>query len=200
MIAELVKHHCGPGTHPIWQRLSLLVFIPTIHRTTSHVVASFPSLARDDVSQHTLAAFLEFLQSAELRARHSHIAFAVARALRRKTFRWAIHEARSAMTEETDPAMTAEADDVLVDDGFSGAFHLQQFLDSCQRNGWLSVDERVLLTLSKIEGLSCSEIARRNGHTAVAIKRRIQRLLDRLRRVAGDADRRLPRQLELFTK
>jgi DNA-directed RNA polymerase specialized sigma24 family protein len=124
----------------------------------------------------------------------------VARALRRKAFRWAIHEARNTMAEETDPAMTTETDAVLVGDGFSGAFQLQQFLDSCQRNGWLSVDERVLLTLFKIEGRSCSEIAERNGHTAVAIKRRIQRLLDRLRRVAGDAEGRLPRQLELFGK
>jgi hypothetical protein len=36
-IAELLKHHRGSGAHPIWQKLFLLVFIPTIHRTTSQV-------------------------------------------------------------------------------------------------------------------------------------------------------------------
>ena len=38
--------------------------------------------------------------------------------------------------------------------------------------------ERRILTESKIEGLSCRELSQRNGHSAVAIQHRIQRLID----------------------
>ena len=75
---------------------------------------------------------------------------------------------------------------------------LQQFLDDCERRGWLSSEERELLTQFKLEGVSCPELARRSGHSVVAIRHRIQRLLDRLRRIAQTSSNGTPEQLNLF--
>jgi hypothetical protein len=75
---------------------------------------------------------------------------------------------------------------------------LGQFLDNCQRKGWLSTEERQLLIEFKLEGISGPELARRNGHSVVAIRHRIQRLLDRLRRIAQSSGNGMPQQLNLF--
>lgn len=75
---------------------------------------------------------------------------------------------------------------------------LGQFLDNCQRKGWLSTEERQLLIEFKLEGISCPELARRKGHSVVAIRHRIQRLLDRLRRIAQTSGSGMPQQLNLF--
>jgi len=200
LILELLKRNSSSGVQSIWQRILLRVFIPTIHRTTSQITASFPSLARDDVSQYIVCSFLEFLRSRDLQTRRSHIAFTIARKLRRRAFRWAIHEARGAGREETDGSRTTEIEDVVEEEPFSAKILLRQFLDDCQRIGSLSSEERDLLVQFKIEGVSCLELALRNGHSAVAIQHRIQRLLDRLRRIARKTPRGLQEQLELFPR
>lgn len=190
LVGENARASCGS----FWQRLLLLAFIPAIHRTTSQVRMAFPSLAEDDVCQHAMAVLLEFLASKELQTLSSHLAFTVARRIRRGVFRWAIGESRLAAPEEIqessfeEPAgrETAEAATIL---GY--------FLDTCQRAGWLSREERQLLMQSKIQGLSYGELAMRNGHSAVAIQHRLQRVLERLRRVAKKSP---PRQLELFER
>lgn len=200
LILELLKRNSSSGAESIWQRILLRVFIPTIHRTTSQITASFPSLARDDVSQYIVCSFLEFLPSRDLQTRRSHIAFTIARKLRRGAFRWAIHEARGAAREETHGSRTTEIEDAVEEEPFSAKILLHQFLDDCQRIGSLSSEERDLLVQFKIEGVSCLELALRDGHSAVAIQHRIQRLLDRLRRIARKTPRALPEQLELFPR
>ena len=60
LLSELLKQSASAAFRSVCQRLLLLVFIPTIHRTASHVRAAFPSIARDDASQHVVCAFLEF--------------------------------------------------------------------------------------------------------------------------------------------
>jgi hypothetical protein len=178
------------------QRLLLLVFIPTIHRTASQVTAIFPSLSRDDISQQVVSVFLDFLHSTELETRRSHVAFTIARKLRRSAFRWAIRESRAAASEdvERNPA----ADELASEAQLPAQRLLHQFLDSCQEHGWLSIEERHLLIQFKIEGVSCLELARQNGPSAIAIQRRIQRLLDRLRRLAQQTRRENLEQLQLF--
>jgi DNA-directed RNA polymerase specialized sigma24 family protein len=198
LLLELLRENSTTDLPSLWQRLLLLAFIPTIHRTTSQITAMFPSLTRDDTSQHILSVFLEFLHSAELQTRRSHIAFTIARRLRRSAFRWAIHESRSVMPEEMEGHRTPYAEDVAAETPLHAEILLQQFLDTCQKTGWLSAEERHLLVQFKIEGASCQELARRNGHSAVAIQHRIQRLLNRLRRHAQKTWRSLPEQLELF--
>lgn len=198
LLLELLEQNWRAGVSSIWQRLLLQVFIPTIHRTASQVTASFPSLAREDVSQHILCSFLEFLPSRELQLRRSHLAFTIARKLRRRAFRWAIHEAQGTLREEPDPAPAIALDNLASSQSSGVQILLHQFLDDCQRIGALGPEERKLLTEFKIEGLSCIELARRNGHSAIAIQHRIQRLLDRLRRIAAETENHRAQQLQLF--
>jgi hypothetical protein len=185
------------GRRSLCQQLLLLVFIPTIHRTASHITAAFPSLVRDDVSQQVVSVFLEFLHSAELQARRSHLAFTIARKLRRNAFRWAIRESRSAPPEDTETDVEASADAAACEGPLPADRQLSEFLDSCQEHGWLSVEERHLLVQFKIEGISFAELSR-NGHSKIAIQHRIQRLMDRLRRLAQSSGPALAEQLELF--
>ena len=200
ILLELLRLRGQSGAHSIWQQILLLVFIPTIHRTTSQIAATFACLARDDIAQHTLATLLEFLRSQELQTRHSHIAFTIARKVRRLAFRWAIHESRVAASDDGDQTPMAHKGDAVAADTLHAEILLHQFLDNCQRAGWLSSEERDLLIQFKVEGISCQELASRNGHSAVAIQHRIQRSLDRLRRLAKTPPGPLPEQLELFPR
>jgi DNA-directed RNA polymerase specialized sigma24 family protein len=183
---------------PMWQRLLLLVFIPTVHRTTSQIAATFPSLTRDDTAQHIFAIFLEFLYSEDLRSRHSHLAFTIARKMRRSAFRWAIRESRKSLWDEADVTPTASVETDVGNDDSHANILLQQFLDNCQRGGWLSTEERELLTQFKLEGISALELARRTGYSAVAIRHRVHRVLGRLRRIAQRSGNGTPEQLSLF--
>ena len=200
LLLEFLKQNSSAPLQSIWQRLLLLVFIPTIHRSTSQIAAMFPSLARDDISQQVVSVFLEFLHSRELQTRRSHVAFTIARKLRRGAFRWAIHESRGTKPGDVDGNATTYADAVAAEEPLHAGILLHQFLDNCQKTGWLSPEERGLLVQFKIQGVSCQELARRNGHSAVAVQHRIQRLLDRLRRLAQRTGRGVPEQLELFPR
>jgi DNA-directed RNA polymerase specialized sigma24 family protein len=201
LLSELLKQSASAGFRSVCQRLLLLVFIPTIHRTASHVRAAFPSIARDDASQHIVCAFLEFLDSEELQTHGSHVAFFIARKLRRHAFRWAIQESRGAVPEEVGGDQITEVEDVVGEEPLYAEVLLKQFLDNCQKMGWLSLEERTLLVRFKIEGLTCEELAGRNGHAAAAVQHRIQRLLERLRRLAHQTRwQRAPEQLELFPR
>ena len=182
----------------LWQRLLLLVFIPTIHRTTSQITATFPSLTRDDTAQYLITVLLELLRSDELQSRRSHLAFSIARKIRRRAFRWAIHESRRSLRDETDATPTAPHERRVGDEDSRSCILLGQFLDNCQRRGWLSAEERELLTQFKLEGISGPELARRNGHSVVAIRHRIHRLLGRLRRIARKSETISSEQLDLF--
>lgn len=198
LIVALVRARAQQPFDPIAQSLLVLVFVPTLHRTASQVAATFPLLSREDTAQHLFAALIEFLDSRELCAQRSHLAFVVARKMRRSAFRWAIRESRLNLPAEPvqAPAPSEETDEAR-DEGHP-AILLAKFLDDCQSRGWLSQEERELLTRFKVEGVSGAEIGGHSGHSAVAIRHRIQRLLERLRRIAqksggGDAG-----QLDLF--
>jgi DNA-directed RNA polymerase specialized sigma24 family protein len=201
LLREILKKNQSTVLRSICQRLLLLVFIPTIHRTTSQITVAFPSLARDDVSQHVVSVFLEFLDSQELQGRGSHVAFTIARKLRRQAFRWAIRESRGTSCEEVDGAPAGYVEEFVAEEPLYAEVLLQQFLDSCQKTGWMSLDERNFLVQSKIEGVTCQELAGSNGHSAVAVQHRIQRLVGKLRRLAQRTRwERSPQQLELFPR
>jgi DNA-directed RNA polymerase specialized sigma24 family protein len=200
ILLELLRRSRNAALAPMWQKLSLLVFIPTIHRTTTQVTATFPALARDDTAQYLFTVLLEFLPTQELHRRRSHLAFTIARKIRRSAFRWAIRESRTSLRNETNRTSAGAArTDAGVEDSRSKIV-LQQFLDDCQRRGWLSSQERELLIQFKLEGVSCPELARRSGGSVVAVRHRIQRMLDRLRRIARKSGAGLPEQLNLFSR
>jgi DNA-directed RNA polymerase specialized sigma24 family protein len=198
VLLELLRRSSDTLFRPMWQRLLLLVFVPTVHRTTSQIAATFPSLTRDDIAQHLFTVLLEFLHSKELRSRHSHLAFTIARKMRRSAFRWAIRESHTSLRDGMDVPPTTHVETEVNNHHSHANFLLQQFLDNCQRRGWLSSEERDLLTQFKLEGATGSELARRNGHSAVAIRHRVQRVLGRLRRIARTQESGTPEQLNLF--
>jgi DNA-directed RNA polymerase specialized sigma24 family protein len=197
ILVELVAAGPNGVPHPFVERLLLLVFVPTMHRTTRQVSAAFPLLARQDTAQHLFAVFLEFLHSQELRSRKSHLAYAVARKMRRSAFRWAIRESRLDLDESDGPLNASPETEETAERTHPEAL-LAEFLDNCQRRGWLSEEERQLLTEFKLERVSGAEIARRSCHSVVAIHHRIQRLLERLRRIARKSGSDTPEQLNLF--
>ncbi|MFZ3217680.1 MAG: hypothetical protein WA192_16600 [Candidatus Acidiferrales bacterium] len=200
ILLELLEPSSDAPLGPMRHGLLLLAFIPTMHRTATQVTIAFPAIARDDAAQHLFASLLEFLPSQELQSRHSHLAFTIARKIRRSAFRWAIRESRISLRNEMDGTATGILEsDLRVEDSRSKIL-LQHFLDDCERRGWLSSAERELLTQFKLEGVSGPELARRSGHSVVAIRHRIQRLLDRLRRIARRPRPREPEQLKLFSR
>jgi DNA-directed RNA polymerase specialized sigma24 family protein len=198
VIAQLVRPGSNGSLDPMGQSLLLLVFVPTIHRTTTQISVAFPSLGRDDTAQHVFAAFLEFLHSAELRSHRSHLAFFVARKMRRSAFRWAIRESRLDLPTDWDCRPTTSGETGNGCEESHAGVLLAKFLDDCQRQGWLSEEERQLLTQFKLEGFSGAELARRSGHSVAAIHHRIQRLLEKLRRMARKSGSRIAEQLDLF--
>jgi hypothetical protein len=199
ILRELLPPPADSALHQFWQSMLLLAFIPTIHRTTSQISNTFSCLTRDDVSQQLLGLLLEFICSSELQSRQSHLAFTIARKIRRLAFRWAIRESRIEFPEEANghPIISPPQEPF---DHSQPALLLLEFLDSCERRGWLSTTERRLLMQFKIEGISCQELSRRNGHSPIALQHRIQRLIDRLRRLSRTPAAGIAQQLELFRK
>lgn len=195
VLRELLWPELDPHFYDLWQRLFLLVFIPAIHRTTTQIVVAFPVLTRDDIAQHLITVLLEYLASDDLRSRRTHLAFALARKVRRRGFRWAIHESCKTMHEGAELTPNVQ-DSLIVEEHSESELLLDDFLDRCERRGWLCPEERELLVKFKLQGISGPELSRRNGHSAVAIRHRIQRLMSRLRRIARSARR--PEQLDLF--
>jgi DNA-directed RNA polymerase specialized sigma24 family protein len=199
LLLELLKRNSSTPLPSVWQRLLLLVFIPTIHRTASQITATFPTLARDDTSQHIVSVLLEFLGSRELGTRRSHLAFTVARKLRRQAFRWAIHESRGAAPDRAEANPVTDVEKAAADEPRYAEVVLENFFDTCEKVGWLSTEERDLLVRFKIEGVTYQELASGNGHTAEGVRHRIRRLLNRLRSLARETRwQRAPEQLELF--
>jgi DNA-directed RNA polymerase specialized sigma24 family protein len=198
VLLDLLRRGSDVRFHPVWQRLLLLVFVPTIHRTTTQITGTFPSLTRDDTAQHLFTVLLEYLHSKELRSRRSHLGFTIARKMRRSAFRWAIRDSRTFLSDETDTTAHTILGTDVSDEGPYSDILLDQFLGDCQRRGWLSSEERELLTQFKLERISALELARRTGYSAVAIRHRVHRVLGKLRRIAQTSSKETPEQLTLF--
>jgi DNA-directed RNA polymerase specialized sigma24 family protein len=164
-------------------RLVLLMLMPAVHKTSRQIAYGFPSLARDDIAQQLLTSILEVLQSKLLLKQQSHFAFTITRLMRRHSFRWAIREARLAPAPELATPVPAEPV-IEAGIGFETTIHLQEFLRGCLSDGQLTEAERDLLMLFKIEGVSVEVLAAREGLSEIAFRHRMQRVIDRLRRIA----------------
>lgn len=198
VLLEIVGRNGAAPLDALRHSLLLLAFVPAIHRAATQITSAFPTLSRDDTAQHLCAVLLEFLQSRELQSRRSHLAFTIARKIRRGGFRWAIRESRTSLQAKLDGNSDATLEVEARGESSHADVLLEQFLDSCERQGWLSYEERELLIQFKLERVCGPELARRSGHSAVAIRHRVQRLVDRLRRIAGKSERTPPEQLKLF--
>jgi len=175
----------------IWRHLLLLILMPAIHKTSSQIAAGFPSLTRDDIAQHIVTSVLETLLSRALQAQRSHFAFTISRAMRRSAFRWALREAGFTAAANLEETVLNELP-VDADNNFEIKVMLSEFLARCLSSGLLSPSEHELLVLFKIQGVSSETLAARQQLSDVAFRRRMQRVIEKLRRAAQASS--MPRQ------
>lgn len=167
---------------PFAESLIVLAFLPMLHRMIRLVVQQQAGLAAEDITQEALSSFLLYLRSNELAKRSSHIAFAISRAVKRKTFEWARREsARAAMLERcNDESLTA----FLCEESFERLATLRHFLHRCITKGLLGEEEVDLLIQFKLDGNTGEELAALNGSTSNAVRQKFKRVLAKLRRLA----------------
>jgi hypothetical protein len=188
IFADLLSRVTANEPSAVSQELLLWAFVPMLHRISRQVVLRSPGLMPDDVSQHIVTALLASLDSAEFVGRTSHLAFAVARLLRRNAFAWAEREMRGAMAGlGTIEALESATDTDGPQPIERGAF-LRHFLDRCHRHGVLSEEDLQLLIHFKLDELP-------NAEYSNASRQRMKRLLAKLRRAA-----RRPRHTKVDTR
>lgn len=169
--------------HPVFtESLLVLVFLPMLHGTIRRVAKQQPALLAEDITQQTLSFLLQSLRSGELRARQSHFAFAISRAVKRRVFEWANREGErngplNHGTAEIPAALTAE-------DPLERHALLRHFLYRCVTKGLITNPELDLLIQFKLEGSTGDDLWESNGTSSNALRQRLKRLLAKLRRLA----------------
>jgi hypothetical protein len=145
------------------------------------------------VAQHLVAALLESFGSAEFVGRDSHVAFAVARLLRRNAFAWAERESRSALYGFGASESLERTPDGHGPQPIERAALLRHFLDRCRQRGVLAGEDLELLVQFKLGELPDADCSN-------ASRQRMKRLLAKLRLAARRPRRPRfdDRQLRLF--
>jgi predicted DNA-binding protein (UPF0251 family) len=163
-------------------QLILLILLPAMHKTARQIATGFRSLASEEIAQHVVTTILEIIESKALLRQQSHFAFRIARLMRRRSFCWALRESKK--TGSGDLGILA------IEAGFTSKVNLEsvvilrKFLGECIENGWLTPAELELLMLFKVEGVGAEVLAVRMGISEIAFRHRMQRLIERLRRIA----------------
>src|SRR5882724_6619456 len=193
ILVELLRGTTNNGWSRTARELLLLAFVPMLHRISRQVVTRSPSLPSDDVTQHVVTALLESFGSPEFASRDSHLAFAIARLLRRNAFAWAERESRGARLgfggiDSLERASHRDGPQPVEREAF-----LLHFLDRCRRQGVLSAEDLELLVQFKLDELPSAEYSN-------ASRQRMKRLLAKLRRAARRPRRAKfdDKQLRLF--
>jgi hypothetical protein len=193
ILSELLRGATGNGRSATSQELLLWAFVPMLHRISRQVITRSPALAPDDVAQHVVTALLESFGSPEFAGRDSHLAFAIARLLRRNAFAWAERESRRTVAAHGGIDALERAPDGEGPQPIERAALLRHFLDRCRQRGVLSGDDLELLIQFKRDQFP-------NAENSNASRQRMKRLVAKLRRAA-----RRPRptkfddrQLQLF--
>jgi hypothetical protein len=193
ILAELLRATTSNGHSAPSRELLLLAFVPMLHRISRQVITRCSSLSPDDVAQHVIAALLESFDSPEFAGRRSHLAFAIARRLRRNAFAWAEREGRGTRHGFTAIDVLEYAPEGGSSQPIERAVFLRHFLDRCRQRGVLSEEDLELLLQFKLDKLPSAEYSN-------ASRQRMKRLLAKLRRAARGPRRTKfdDRQLRLF--
>jgi hypothetical protein len=193
ILAELLRGTTGNGRSATSRELLLLAFVPMLHRISRQVITRSPHLVPDDVAQHVVTALLDSFDAPEFAGRDSHLAFAIARLLRRNTFAWAEREGRGAMHGFAGIDSLERAPDGGGSQLIERAAFLRHFLDRCRQRGVLSEEDLELLLQFKLDELPSAEYSN-------ASRQRMKRLLAKLRRAARRPHKTKfdDRQLRLF--
>jgi hypothetical protein len=179
ILLEMLRLRHRNGRDTLLRDVLLLAFIPVLHSTARQLARRYPLLPADDTAQHLVRTLLETLDSPELLARQSHLAFAISRRAKRSMFEWAERETRIPGNAERDEPVVP-TDDVVwgISEPLERAVLLRHFLNRCQREGVVNGPDLELLVHVKLEP---------NGTFAGysnALRQRIKRLLAKLRKAA----------------
>jgi DNA-directed RNA polymerase specialized sigma24 family protein len=163
------------------ESILVLAFLPMLHGTIRRVGGQQPGLPKEDITQQALSFLLQYLRSDELRARQSHFAFAISRAVKRQIFAWASREGgKTGPLRYCDDEMFRAVD---AKEPFE-RYALRHFLNRCVTKGLVTPGEFKLLIQCKVNGTSGEEFADRNGTSSNAARQKLKRLLTKLRRLA----------------
>jgi hypothetical protein len=171
------------GVSPAFiENILVLAFLPMLHHTIRRVGRQQSSLAQEDITQQALSFLLEYLRSDELKARRSHLAFAISRAVKRRVFAWAYRESGKTglLRYYDDERFAAQA----TEEPFERYALLRHFLHRCATKGLVTDAELDLLLQFKLNGTSGEEFADFNGTSSNAGRQKLKRLLAKLRRLA----------------
>ncbi|MBS1852786.1 MAG: sigma-70 family RNA polymerase sigma factor [Acidobacteria bacterium] len=182
ILGEVLRVSRGPQGET-GRNLVLLILMPAIHKASSQIAFGFPSLSRDDITQHLLTSVLEIVQSDAIQMQTSHFAFTITRAMRRSAFRWAIREADriipGCVEDTASNDLPSDHDSSLETKVF-----LDDFLSRSLASGLITPVEHELLLLFKVHGVSSEVLAGQQQVSEVAFRHRMQRVIEKLRRVA----------------
>lgn len=176
----------------IARQLILLILMPAMHKTARKIATGFRFLASEEVAQHVVTTLLEILESKSLLTQRSHFAFRITRLMRRRSFCWALRESKN--TGSGDLGILAIEAGLTSKVNLESVVILRTFLGECLQNGWLAPAELELLMLFKVEGVRAEVLAIRTGISEIAFRHRMQRLIERLRRIAKRPSPIVPRK------
>jgi len=184
ILSQLFRSHANQH-QDLQQHLVLLILMPALHKTSRQLSLGFPSIAREDIAQHLLVSVLEILRSRSVLNQQSHFAFTTIRLLRRNAFRWALRETR--FTTVVESGLREEIHDKFEPElSFESKVLLEQFLSRCLSDHQIIASEYQLLISFKVNGTRAGELAAQLGLSEIAFRHRMQRILNRLRKLAQE--------------
>ena len=180
ILHALVDSIAGGSAEDIGQQLLIVAYAPAIHKVYREVCQKFPGLCPEDIAQQALLCLLETARSAEMQTLNGHLAAALAVRFRRRLFRWAIGELRQSLPLDEIAGNIPTAHGHNFEEGIV----LEQLLSKARRMGILSASQCELVRKFHCEGFQPEELREsKDGPSAIALYRRIQRAVHRLRRI-----------------
>ena len=180
ILHALVDSIAGGTAEDIGQQLLLVSYAPAIHKVYREVCQKFPGLCPEDIAQQALLCLLETARSAEMQTLNGHLPAALAVRFRRRLFRWAIGELRQSLPLEEIAGNIPAAHG----HNFEAGIVLEQLLSKARRMVILSASQCELVRKFHCEGFQPEELREsKDGPSAIALYRRIQRAVHRLRRI-----------------
>jgi hypothetical protein len=180
ILHALVDSIAGGTAEDIGQHLLLVAYAPAIHKVYREVCQKFPGLCPEDIAQQALLCLLETARSAEMQTLNGHLPAALALRFRRRLFRWAIGELRQSLPLEEIAGNIPPTHGHSFEEGIV----LEQLLSKARRMGILSASQCELVRKFHCEGFQPEELREsKDGPSAIALYRRIQRAVHRLRRI-----------------
>jgi len=175
------------GDDGMAQSILLVAFIPLLHAIVSSVTCRFPGIPRGDIAQQAFTSAVALLQTKEWLQRKSHLAFGLARELRRAVFVWARREVRFTSSPNLGPGLEGS---ISSADLFERVVTLKHFLHRSLQVRALDDHDLDILTQFKLEG----DFG--NGAKATAsnaLRQKLKRLVLKMRRRANYRIPKTPR-------